>query len=202
MIKTPQHFKREEIKSTITKILGQTKTNFEPLSISVSESLNDDFTTTDFSFEETGRHTEIVSVLDSKGKGFVDGLFEGLHHHFVEDFPSLLNVRLLDINVNPVMSKSRRRMATDAQASVAFVVEIPSHGPAEFQHSSRSIIHSGFRAALDAFQFYINCERTFHKIQVGLSDAAERNRSDIVQQCKYDLSKLTEVNSYVRKEKN
>ena len=61
------------------------------------------------------------------------------------------------------------------------------------------MIYSGFVSALEAFQFYINCERTFHKIQVIIEDATLRNRGDIVQSCLTDLSKLTEVNTYEKK---
>ena len=61
------------------------------------------------------------------------------------------------------------------------------------------MIHSSFSLALEAFEFYINCERTFNKIQLVISDAESRNRADIVSENVYRLSKLTEVNSYEKK---
>ena len=61
------------------------------------------------------------------------------------------------------------------------------------------MIYSGFVAALEAFQFYINCERTFSKMQLIIEDAKQRNRGDIIQACLSDLSKLTEVNNYEKK---
>ena len=60
MQKTPQEFKRENVKKLFNKILGSTETNLEPLSISTSESLNDDFTTTEFSFQETGHVNRLI----------------------------------------------------------------------------------------------------------------------------------------------
>ena len=71
---------------------------------------------------------------------------------------------------------------------------------AEFSCVSRSILHSSFIVTLEAIEFYINCERTFHKIQIILGDAEQRNRGDIVQSCVTDLSKLTEVNTYEKKQ--
>ena len=50
MRKTPEHFKRLKIKEVINKILKSSKTVLSPLSISAKESIDDDFTTTDFSF--------------------------------------------------------------------------------------------------------------------------------------------------------
>jgi len=197
MKKTPQQFRRENVKNLFNKILRDTATKLQPLSISASESLNDDFTTTEFSFEETGIVNRIISK-DSKGKGFVDGVFNGLYSNYITDYPSLEKIRLVDIKVNPIM-KATKNMGSDAKASVVFSLEIDKHGVAEFEHKSRSMIYSGFFAALEAFQFYINCERTFHKMQAIIEDANQRNRGDIVQACLADFSKLTEVNTYEKK---
>ena len=165
MKKTPQQFRREGVIEIFDKILGESKTNLLPVSISASESLNDDFTTTDFSFEESGLETKMVSISDSKGRGFIDGLFEGLHKNYIKKYPSIEKIKLVDIMVNPIM-KARTKLGSDAKASIVFRVEVDSHGIAEFQHKSRSVIYSGFAAALSAFQFYINCERTFYKIKL------------------------------------
>ena len=89
MKKTPQQFKRIEVKRVISKVLGDTTTTLLPVSISVSESLDDDFTATDFSFKITGLKSEVVTLRDQKGKGFVDGLFTGLHKHFKDQYNSL-----------------------------------------------------------------------------------------------------------------
>lgn len=198
MQKTPQEFKRQSVKQLFDKILRDTKTNLIPVSIAASESLNDDFTTTEFSFEETGIKERIVSK-ESKGKGFIDGLFQGLYSSYIEEYPSLEKIQLVDIKVNPIM-KASKTLGSEAQASVIFSVEVDGHGLSEFQHKSRSMIYSGFIATLEAFQFYINCERTFHKIQIILGDAEQRNRGDIAQTCMTDLSKLTEVNTYEKKQ--
>ena len=202
MRKTPQDFKRVEVKEIIAKVLGDTVTRLAPVSISVSESLNDDFTTTDFSFEMTGKQSKIVTLENQKGKGFVDGLFVGLQQHFSSDYSSLEKIRLADYNVNPIMANSKKSMGTDAQASVILSVLVSPHGVTEFSNTSRSMIYSSFSAALEAFQFYINCDRAFDRIQMFMQDAQQRNRGDVISSCIYDLSKLTEVNTYDRKEKD
>ena len=198
MRKTPQQFRREGVIGLFDKTLGKTKTSLVPLSISASESLRDDFTTTDFSFEESGDTSGVVSISDSKGKGFIDGLFAGLHRYYIEKYPSIEKIRLVDIMVNPIM-KVRTKLGSDAKASIVFRVEVDGHGISEFQHKSRSVIYSGFSAALSAFQFYINCERSFYKIKFACDDAAQRNRGDIMQSCMTDLSKLTEMNTYAKR---
>lgn len=202
MRKTPQDFKRVEVKQIITKVLGDTQTRLLPISITVGESLDDDFTTTDFSFEIAGKDHEIVTLKNQKGKGFVDGLFTGLQQYFSNNYSSLTKIKLADYNVNPIMANSKKSMGTDAQASVSLSVMVHPHGLSEFSHTSRSMIHSSFSAALEAFQFYVNCEKAFHRIQLFIEDAQQRNRGDVISGCIYDLSKLTEVNTYERKEES
>ena len=201
MRKTPQDFKRVEVKQIITKVLGDTQTRLLPISITVGESLDDDFTTTDFSFEITGKDAKIVTLESQKGKGFVDGLFTGLQQHFSSEYSSLEKIGLADYNVNPIMANSKKSMGTDAQASVSLSVLVHPHGLSEFSHTSRSMIYSSFSAALEAFQFYVNCDRAFHRIQLFIDDAQQRNRGDVISSCIYDLSKLTEVNTYDKEEK-
>ena len=201
MRKTPQQFKRLEVKQTIDKVLKSTKTELSPLSVSVEESPNADFTVTNFSFNLKQDNDKTVN-LSQKGKGFIDGLFAGLHSYFSPEYQCLNYIKLADFNVNPLMSKSKTNFGTDAQAAVQLSVLVSKHGIAEFQHVSRSMIYSSFSAALEAFQFYINCERTFDKIKLIIEDASSRNRGDIVSQCMYDLSKLTEVLSYENRQRN
>tara|TARA_Y100000114_G_C11748834_1_gene323112 strand:- start:1300 stop:1902 length:603 start_codon:yes stop_codon:yes gene_type:complete len=197
-MQTPEEFKRLEIRQIVDKVLKASVTKILPISITVSESLDDDFTTTDFSFEMTGQKNKIITLDNQKGKGFVDGLFKGLHGYFSKDYDSLQKIKLIDYNVNPIICNSKKSLGTDAQASVALHVHVDGHGVSEFQHTSRSMIYSSFVSALEAFQFYINCDRTFQKIQLFIQDAQQRNRGDVVSQCIYDLSKLTEVNTYER----
>jgi len=101
--------------------------------------------------------------------------------------------------VNPLMKNTKKSLGSEAKTDVIFRVEIVGHGMAEFQNTSRSMIYSGFAAALQVFEFYVNCEKTFDKISLAVVNAKERNRGDILQNCMTDLSRLTEVNTYVRK---
>ena len=199
MRKTPQQFRRESVKKLFDKVLKESKTELSPLSINISESLEDDFTTVDMTFSEKSSHSvKVCSLKDIKAKGFVDGLFLGLHGQYADKYHSLDKIKLVDIMVNPIMKASTKR-GSDAMTAVVFRVEVQNHGVSEFQHESRSMIYSSFVSALEAFQFYINCERTFDKIKLAVDDAKERNRGDIIQACLTDLSKLTEVNTYEQK---
>ena len=110
MRKTPQQFRRESVKELFDKVLGESKTELSPLSINISESLDDDFTTVDLMFSEKSNHS--VKIIDSKeikAKGFVDGLFLGLHEQYAEKYKSLDKIKLVDIMVNPIMKAATVR---------------------------------------------------------------------------------------------
>jgi len=201
MKKTPQQIKRETIKELFDKTLKAHQIKLSPFNITVNESFNSDFTTVEMSVNETtqGLSGPSFTLASDKAKGFVDGMFKACHKHYAEEYPSLNNIRLVNYQVKPRIKKSTNTMGTDAETEVTIIVDVKDHGVAEFNCTSRSILHSSFIATLEVFEFYVNCEKTFYRIQLILDDATSRNRADIAQSCMTDLSKLTEVNTYVQK---
>lgn len=202
MRKTPEEFKRGNVKELFDKVLKSYQIKLKPFDISVSESFKTDFTSVEMSINETLQGIQGPSFMleEHQAKGFVDGIFKCCHKHYSKDYESLRNIRLVDYQVTPRIKKTAKTMGTEAKIDVAIMVDIKDHGAAEFVCTSRSILHSTFIATLEVFEFYINCEKAFHKIQLALDDAKSRNRGDIIQSCVSDLSKLTEVNTYVKKE--
>ena len=201
MKRTPQQIRRENLKQLFDKILKAQQLKLNPLSISVEESFKSDFTSVNMRISETsgGIQEAAFSLSADKAKGFVDGMFKACHEHYAEEHPSLNNIRLVNYQVKPKIKKAANKMGTDAETEITIMVDVKDHGVAEFHCVSRSILHSSFIATLEAFEFYINCEKAFHKIQLILDDAKQRNRGDISQSCMTDLSSLTEVNTYVKK---
>ena len=196
MKKTPQQFRRDNVKELFDRILKQNQIKLSPTSIDISESINDDFTTVSLLFvEESDNRASSVPIGNIKAKGFVDGLFLGLKNYYIDSYPTLKKIKLVDLVVNPITKKSGS-LGSDARANVSLRVHVDKHGEAEFEYKSRSVVHSSFTAGLKAFEFYINCERTFLRIKSILKDAEARNRGDIAERCMVDLSLLTGVNTY------
>ena len=203
MRKTPQEFRRDNVKSLFIKVLQSQAIMLEPLDITVSESFNSDFTKVNLEFSEIiGGVNRCIQVSNTEAKGFVDGVFNACFEQYASTTPSLQNIKLIDYKVHPNFSKSNSTIGSDAKTEVTIVVGIEKLGQAEFSCISRSILHSSFTAVLQAFEFYINCDKTFNRIQSTLVDAQSRNRGDIIQSCMSDLSTLTGVNTYEKKERN
>ena len=192
--------RRETIKELFDKILKAQQIKLNPFSIAVRESFDSDFTSVEMRINETtgGLQGPAFSLSADKAKGFVDGMFKACRDHYMSNHPSLGNIRLANYQVKPKIKKTNKTMGTDAETEVSISIDVREHGFAEFSCTSRSILHSSFIATLEAIEFYINCEKTFDKIQLILDDAKQRNRGDIAQSCMSDLSKLTEVNTYVQ----
>ena len=200
-MRTPQDFRRENVKELFDKILKDNKTKLVPKNISINESINSDFTSVSFSLDMiSGETKRTYNFIDVEGKGFVDAVFTTCYEEFVEPFPSIKNLNLVDLIVKPIFSMSRKPSGTDARTDVIFRVEIKNHGLSEFSARSRSIVHASFQVMMEAFQFYINCDRTFHRLGTCLEDANSRHRGDTAQACVADLAKLTTVNTYERKQ--
>jgi len=197
MRKTPQEFRRENVKELFKKTLKTQAIKLSPYDISVKESWNNDFTVVDMAIEEhIGGVKECREIKSEQAKGFVDGMFKACYEQYVEDHASLKNIRLIDYQVKPKFSNSARSIGSDAKTEVTIMVEVKDHGIAEFSCDSRSILYSSFVATLESFQFYINCDKAFRKIKLVLEDAQARNRGDLVQLYTSELSMLTGVNTY------
>lgn len=200
-MRTPQDFRRENVKELFDKILKENKTRLVPKNISINESIDSDFTSVCFSLDMiSGEEIRTYNFIDVEGKGFVDAVFTTCYEEFVEPFPSIKNLNLVDLIVKPIFSMSKKESGTDARTDVILRVEIKDHGLSEFSARSSSIVHASFQVMMEAFQFYINCDRTFHRLGTCLEDANSRHRGDTAQACVADLAKLTTVNTYERKQ--
>lgn len=196
-MKTPQQIKRQNVRELFERVLQSQAVEISPHDISVKESWSSDFTVVDLAVSETIGGTQTCrEITEDKAKGFVDGIFKACHGQYVSENPSLRNIRLVDYQVKPEFAPSKSLMGSDAKTTVSLVVEVKDRPRAEFKYTSRSILYSSLAATLEAFQFYINCDKAFKRIQLIISDAKSRNRADIVQKCLSDLHFLTTVNSY------
>lgn len=196
-MKTPDDFRREDVKKMFASRLGEGLIRLEPASIKIEESSTSDRTVVDFSFDliEFEQRSQF-SFERVEASGFVDAIFTSCYNTFVDKYVSLQNLKLIDLTVRPIFSMSHSPAGSDAKTDVIFRLEVKKHGVSEFTSRSSSIVHSSFAAMLEAFQFYMNCEKAFKKLQTVLKDAEDRRRGDIMQSCLSDLSLLTSVNMY------
>ena len=195
-MKDVQDLQRDNKREIFKRILQDDVLQLRPNTITISESGPCD-TAVDFSFfEEASGTSRLIDVKDSRGQGFLDCVFSSCHRLYLESYSSLKNLSLNKFDVKPRIIKSTSESGTGSEVSVSFGLSVPTRGRSEFTCRSRSIIYASFTAVLQSFQFYVNCEKTFRKLENILNDARSRHRMDIEQRCIFDMSVLTEVNSY------
>lgn len=195
-MKTPDDFRREDVREMFVSRLGDDIIKLNPVAISIQESLESQ-TSVDFSFDFSESNNVVRHSFDGVvAHGFVDAVFTTCHHLFLKDYVSLQNLKLVDLIVKPIFSMSHSQSGSDAKTDVIFRLEVKKHGVSDFTSRSRSIVFSSFSAMLDAFQFYMNCEKAFRKLQFVLKDAEDRRRGDVAQSCVSDLCLLASVNMY------
>jgi hypothetical protein len=196
-VKTPEDLRRENVKEIFEKRLKNKVIKLKPLSIKIEESGPNAQTSVDFSFERcSSNRKKIYSFEEIKGSGFVDAVFKTCYNTFIKDFKSLRNISLVDLIVKPIFSRGKNTSGSDAKTDIIFRLETKNHGMAEFSSRSRSIVYSSYTVTLEAFEFYMNCDKTFRVLKRALQDAQERNRADIADHCISDLTTLTKINSY------
>lgn len=191
------------VKELFSEVLKAQELRLDPVDISIRESWDSRFTSVALSLKETkGKSSTARELVAAQAKGFVDGMFKACHEQYTKDAPSLKNLKLVDYQVRPNFNNPHNEIGSDAKTEVTLMVEILGRGVSEFNCTSRSILYSSFVATLNAFEFYINCDLTFRKLNLIIDDANSRNRDDIAEKCRFQLSKLTEANAYEKKRKH
>ena len=196
-MKTPEDYRRDDVRKVFTKRLGDNLVILKPDSITVSECSGRAETLVDFSYTQTvNLSTNKYQFLETPGSGFVDAVYKVCYKNFIDDFSSLKNISLVDVIVKPIFAMSRTCAKTDATTDVVFRVKPKGRAIAEFSSRSSSIVYSSFESVLRAFEFYVNCDKAFTTLQMVLEDSRERNRQDIASGCISDLATLATVNDY------
>ncbi len=196
-MKCVESLRREKVKSHFGEILKEDKISLSLALIEIKEDVSQEKTEVNFKFCEniSSRDNEYL-YSNELGNGFVDCIFNICMRHYRPQYRSLENLRLLNLRVAPDFLSTKKKSQSDAFARVLLDMEIKRYGTSIFEFKSPSIVRSASMALLSAFEFYINCEKTFHALQTIFSDAKDRNRNDIAARCKLRMSDLTEMNSY------
>jgi len=196
---TVEEAKRAHVREIIEETLRGQKLKLIPKTISCSDNIKSDYTAANFSFEEViGENKRLVSLKKIKASGFVDCIFQGCLEEYSEQFRSLNNLTLTGFAVSPNFSYKKNNLGSDSTTEVVINMKIKGMETVEFVNRSKSVLTSTYQNVLSVFQFYVNCEKSFHKLRSLTLEADSRNRGDISSVYRHRLSFLTEVNEYMK----
>ena len=196
-MKTAQEVRRSQVEELVTARLGEGSVLFRPISIRCREDFEEKKTIVSHSYYyETSGTSMMYQIKEEPGFGLVDCVFQSILRQHSESYSSLKNIRLANFIVKPIFGNHTSFNRSDAAINVEVSVEVGKYGLYDFRAQSKSVIRAAYESVVNIFQFYINCEKTFKMLYNIRADASKRQRPDIVASCVYDMSILTEMNSY------
>jgi LeuA allosteric (dimerisation) domain len=139
--------------------------------------------------------TSDAKEIEGQGVGVVDAFFDGVMARFAGEYPSLKTISVSDFKMESGFDDAQGRRS-DALAVAKLRVRNSEGVEFEFLRKTPSVTRSAVRAALDALTFFINSERAYVQLQLALTDAKERRRSDLVEKYRSQMGILVHATSY------
>jgi LeuA allosteric (dimerisation) domain len=139
--------------------------------------------------------TSDAKEIEGQGVGVVDAFFDGVMARFAGEYPSLKTIAVSDFKMESGFDDAQGRRS-DALAVAKLRVRNSEGVEFEFLRKTPSVTRSAVRAALDALTFFINSERAYVQLQLALTDAKERRRSDLVEKYRSQMGILVHATSY------
>lgn len=139
-----------------------------------------------------------AAVLEGRGVGVVDAVYDGLINHFAGEFPSLTTLAFTGFKVEGQMETSQRSLGADAVASVVLNVRNSEGIGFEFEARARSVLAASIDAVVQVGEYFVNSERAFIRVHRALVDARTRNRADLVERYTSQLAELVNTTSYTQ----
>lgn len=178
----------------LTEILGNDYLKIYPNKLSVSEDPKEEKSKVSFSYS-IGHKDKCYSFL-SEGSGVVDALFSGYVKNLSKEYKSLETIELLGFSIKIRDNTGVSSLGTDAQATVEVGVKNGYGQKVYFECVSRSILSGCSRVSSDIIEFFINSERAFIKLFKSVEDAQDRNRQDLIEKYKTQLSEVVRFTNY------
>jgi hypothetical protein len=146
----------------------------------------------------SGQDAPALEVLEGRGVGVVDAVYNGLIARFAQEFPSLTTLAFTGFRVVGEMETSRGSAGADAVASVTINVRNSEGLGFEFEARARSVLAASIDAVVQVGEFFVNSERAFILMHRALLDAKSRHRADLVERYTSQLAELVKTTSYTQ----
>lgn len=188
-------FEAQKVDAIAREVLA---TNYMHLHVN-SLHLDEDFTALTTRLEakigiESAEQARVINIV-GEGVGLVDAAFDAMMKAFAPEHISLSQISVDDFSIS-IKFRGTLGRKSDAYA-IALLRMRNSEGHAyTFNYRTPSTSQSTLAVLVSAFAFFINSERAYVQLHVGLEDAKKRNRSDLAQRIQQQMSTLVMATSY------
>lgn len=130
-----------------------------------------------------------------EGVGLVDAAFDSMMKAFGPEHISLNGISIDDFGIS---TKFRTTFGRKSDADAIALLRMRNSENYEFAFTCRtpSISQSSLGVVTQAFAFFVNSERAFVQLHLGMEDAKLRNRQDLVERFQRQMSVLVHATSY------
>lgn len=178
---------RKQIYQIMKRTLGSDYLSFSLCESSFLEDLEGKKSNLYIRFKELSGDSESEYTLEKSGIGIVNIFFNSLIDQYASSYSSLENISFKEFRVTPCFFKSVGS-GSDAKVVVEITFSNKSKQKMVFSETGESLFSSILLTLLGAFEFYINIEKSFNRLNFLIEDSKQRNRGDLVQRYTYDLS--------------
>lgn len=137
--------------------------------------------------------------LNASGTGTVDAIFEAFKNYYVEQYPSLKRIRLINFKVSLVGRCDEVRGSvpgTNAVCEAMMVLKNSYGSTLSYSKTSASLVTAVAGVVSLGVEHLINSERAYNALQRALEDARVRDRHDLINRFTHELSDLVKVTGY------
>ena len=184
MVESVEKTKRKEAYKIMKRTLGDDYVTFSINEGHILEDVANKKTSLCIKFSENGAEQ---CTIERSGFGVVNVLFDALIDQYEKTYTSLSDITLKKFSVTPDFSKTKGN-GSDAKVVVEMMFSNTSNQITTFSEKCDSLFSSMLKTIFKAFEFYINREKSFNRLNFFIEDSKKRNRGDLIQKYTYDLT--------------
>ncbi len=184
--------KKRETKELAAQILGENYINLSLVSYKIEESENNH---SEISAQISRSDSKELIELKGKGVGAFDAFFISLREYFANEFPSVKAIIFTELKAKSIPGSDLHH-PTDALAEVSLTIQNSYRDEIEFTNRSRSLIRSSLEGLLQAFEYFINSEKTYIQLYKAIEHYKKEGRTDLIDKYTAMLSIVVRNTSY------
>ena len=136
------------------------------------------------------KRTGVERRVSGEGVGLVSVAFNALVETFVDEYPSLANLRFHSFSLEGAAETEQGSPGIDSQKTAHFAVDNQVGYTFRFTATSRSIRTSCLQVTLAAVEYFVNSELSFFRVRGFLDEAKVKNRPDLVERYTQMLTQI------------
>ncbi len=184
--------KKKATREIMEQVLGDDYLSFSLISYNIQE---DSDSNSSIAVKISRSDQEEPITLEGRGVGAFDAFFVSLRQKFSEEFPSVKAIIFTELEAKSLPGSDLHH-PTDALAEVSITIQNSYSDEITFTNRSRSLIRASLEGLLQAFEYFVNSERTYIRIYRAIEHYKKEGRTDLIDKYTSMLGVVVRNTSY------